>query len=576
MIRCASWGIGFTVCICSLLTISSAALAPPQALLDHQTQQTNHDRLGAVASENRVCSQIGIDLLEAGGNAADALVGTTVCVGVVGCHHSGLGGGGFALVRSANGNYESFDFRETAPAAAFRDMFKNNVLGSIFGGLASGVPGEIKGLHDIHKGYGSLPWTTLIQPAISLARDGFIVGSDIAKAMALTTRFLGYDFLSKEPTWAEDFAPNGTRVGVGDVMTRKRYAQTLEAIAVGGPDAFYRGPLAEATVRALHGTNGSMTMEDLANYKVASRTPVKINYKGFHLHGCGAPASGAVALSVMKVLEGYEDFGQSHTMNLSTHRLDEAIRFGYGKRASLGDPDFVDGVIDYEAGMLNQTFADEIRTKISDKHTLNVSDYDPDGFESHENHGTSHIVVADVSGMAISMTTTVNLFFGSGVMVPETGVIMNDEMADFSVPNISNVFGYYPSPANYIRPNKRSMSSITPIMAEFANGTLFAVLGASGGSRIITTVIQTALNLLERKMTVHEALKQPRLHDQLLPNQVTFEWDYDNSTVEYMIGRSHNVTWGPAGSSSQAIRIINGHFEAAGEPRQDDSGGLTI
>ena len=358
-------------------------------------------------------------------------------------------------------------------------------------------------------------------------------------------------------------------------MTRKRYAHTLEAIAVAGPDAFYTGRLAEATILAMHETNGSMTMEDLASYKVVTRAPLAINYKGYSLQGCGAPASGAVALSVMKILEGYEDFGQSDTVNLSTHRLDEAIRFGYGKRASLGDPDFVDGITTYEAGMLNQTFANDIRARISDKHTLNVSDYDPDGFESHENHGTSHVVTADASGMAISMTSTVNLFFGSRVMVPETGVIMNNEMADFSVPNISNVFGYYPSPANYVRPNKRSMSSITPIMAEFANGTLFAVFGASGGSRIITTVVQTALNILDRKMKVHDALRQPRLHDQLLPNQVSFEWDFDNSTVEYMVGRGHNVTWGSAGSSSQAIVIIDGHFEAAGEPRQTDSAGLT-
>ena len=439
----------------------------------------------------------------------------------------------------------------------------------------SGVPGEIKGLHYIHQRYGSLPWSSLLQPAIILARDGFIVGQDFAKAMALTTKCSGYDFLSKDPIWAEDFAPNGTRVGTGDIMTRKRYAHTLEAIAVWGPEAFYEGRLAEAMIRALHETNGTMTREDLANYDIVSRTPVKIDYKGFRLYGCGAPASGAVALSVIKVLEGYDEFGQTHTMNLSTHRLDEAMRFGYGKRASLGDPDFVGSTIAYEAGMLNQTFADETRNRISDKHTLNVSDYDPGGFESHENHGTSHIVTADASGMSISMTTTINLFFGSGLMVPETGVIMNNEMADFSVPNISNVFGYYPSPSNYIRPGKRPMSSITPIMAEFGNGTLFTVLGASGGSRIITAVIQIALNILERKMTVHEALKQPRLHDQLLPNQVSFEWDYDNSTVDYMIGRRHNVTWGLAGCSSQAISIANGHFEAAGEPRQDDSAGLT-
>ena len=393
--------------------------------------------------------------------------------------------------------------------------------------------------------------------------------------MDLASKFSDYDFLVKDPTWAVDFAPNGTRVGTGEIMTRKRYAHTLEAIAVEGPDAFYEGQLAEATVRALHGTNGTMTTEDLAKYEIISKPPVSIDYKGFRLYGCGAPASGAVALSVMKILEGYEDFGQTHTMNLSTHRLDEAIRFGYGKRASLGDPDFVDGIVAYEAEILNRSFAEDTRNRISDKHTLNVSDYDPDGFESHENYGTSHIVTADASGMSISMTTTINLFFGSEVMIPETGVIMNNEMADFSVPNISNVFGYYPSPANYIRPNKRPMSSISPVMVEWANGTLFAVLGASGGSRIITAVIQVALNILERKMTVHEALKQPRLHDQLLPNRVSFEWDYDNSTVDYMVGRNHNVTWASAGCSSQAIGIANGHFEAAGEPRQDDSAGLT-
>jgi len=467
-------------------------------------------------------------------------------------------------------------------------MFKSNVNGSIFGGLAryggpvprttsadwfSGVPGEPRGLHYIHNKYGILPFPSVCQPAIKLARHGFVVTSDFDKAMELSTRFYQSEFLTKDPAWAEDFAPNGTRLGAGDLMTRKRYAQTLEAFAAEGPDVLYEGPLANATVQALRKSNGSMTMEDLADYKVVSRTPVEIDYKGFKVHGCGVPASGAVVLSVLKVLEGYADFGEDR--GLSTHRMDEAIRFGYGKRASFGDPDFLNVTGAIEARMLNEGFAADIRARISDEHTLNISEYDPDGFESHENHGTSHVVTADASGMAASLTTTVNLFFGSRVMVPETGVVMNDEMNDFSLPNVSNVFGYYPSPANYISPRKRSMSSIAPIMGEFANGTLFAVLGASGGSRIITTVIQTALNVLDGGMTVHEAVEQPRLHDQLLPNQVTFEWTYDNKTVESMRKRGHNITWGPAGSSAQAIRIHDGCFEAAGEPRQDDSAGLT-
>ena len=189
------------------------------------------------------------------------------------------------------------------------------------------MPGEIKGLHYIHEHYALLPWSTLLQPAIKLARDGFPVSDDFARAMELTTE--GYDFLSQDPTWAEDFAPNGTRLGRGDFMTRKRYAHTLETIAEHGPDAFYKGKLANAMIRALRRTNGTMTGRDLEDYKMVSKTPVEITYKGFRIYGCGAPASGAVALSVMKILEGYEDFGQDQ--QLSTHRLDEAIRFGYGK-----------------------------------------------------------------------------------------------------------------------------------------------------------------------------------------------------------------------------------------------------
>lgn len=391
--------------------------------------------------------------------------------------------------------------------------------------------------------------------------------------MQLSTRFYQSEFLTKDPAWAEDFAPNGTRLGAGDLMTRKRYANTLEAFATQGPDVLYKGPLANATVQALQNSNGSITMEDLANYNVISRTPAEIVYKNYKLHGCGAPASGAVVFSVLKVLEGYKDFGEDQP--LGTHRMDEAIRFGYGKRASFGDPAFNKETKSIEAEMLSECFAADTRARISDRHTLNVSEYDPDGFESHENHGTSQVVTADAAGLAASLTTTVNLFFGSRVMVPETGVILNNEMNDFSLPNVSNIFGYYPSPANYVKPRKRSMSSIAPIMVEFANGTLFAVLGASGGSRIITTVIQNILSILEGGMTVHEALEQPRLHDQLVPNQVTFEPTYNNKTVESMGRRGHNITWGPAGSSAQAIRIYGGCFEAAGEPRQNDSAGLT-
>lgn len=424
----------------------------------------------------------------------------------------------------------------------------------------------------IHEHYGSLPWPTLLRPAIELARDGFVISADFAKAMDLSTQ--KYDFLTEDPVWAEDFAPHGVRLKMGDVMTRKRYGRTLEAVAKQGADAFYTGAIAEATVDALRRDHGTMSLKDLEDYSVVSRPPVSIEYNGLSLYGCGVPASGSVVLSALKILEGYDQPGTNH-QNLKIHRMDEAIRFGYGKRASFGDPDFVQGLADLETEMLSEEFAAATRDRISDRHTLNVSDYDPEGFEILNDHGTSHVVTADASGMAFSLTTTVNLFFGSRLMVPETGVIMNDEMNDFSIPDVPNVFGYYPSPSNYIRPGKRPLTSISPLIVEHKNGTLHSVLGASGGSRIITTTIQNAIHILDSGMSVAEALRQPRLHDQLMPNVVVFEKNYEKDAVTFMAGRGHNVTWGLAGSSGQGLRIVNGIFEAAGEPRQKDSAGLT-
>ncbi|KAK8064351.1 gamma-glutamyltranspeptidase [Apiospora phragmitis] len=521
-------------------------------------------KLGAVASESSVCSQIGVDLLQAGGNAADALVGTVFCVGVIGMMHSGIGGGGFMLVRAPNGTYEFIDFREVAPAAAFEDMYKNNTAASLYGGLASGVPGELRGLEHLHTNYGALPWAQVMAPAIQVARNGFRVTEDLVRYM----NSVGGDFFTEDPTWAIDFAPHGYRVKLNETMTRKRYADTLEVIANEGPDAFYAGVIAKATIAA----------DDLRNYTVALRQPSNITYRGYKLTACGAPAGGSVALSALKIVEGYEGFGDDSQLNLTTHRIDEAMRFAYGERTNLGDPSFVDGILDYQASMLSDATTAEVRSKISDVRTQNVSYYDPQGLESLETPGTSYVGTADKSGLAISLTTTINTLFGSQVMVPETGVILNNEMNDFSIPAESNAFGYIPSPANYIRPGKRPLSSISPTIVESADGKLYLVVGSAGGSRIITATIQNVHNVLDRNMTTPQALAQPRLHDQLVPDQVSFEWAYDNGTVAYMKSLGHNVTWvAPGQSTAQALRMLpNGTFEAAGEPRQLNSGGFAV
>ncbi|KAK6393785.1 hypothetical protein LTR65_002162 [Meristemomyces frigidus] len=372
--------------------------------------------------------------------------------------------------------------------------------------------------------------------------------------------------------------PFGTLLGLGDTITRKRYADTLETIAKRGPDAFYTGPIAEATINTIQANGGIMTLEDLKNYTVAIRPPASIDYRGYKIRSGSAPSSGTVAMSVMKIIEGYTDIGEASTLNLSTHLFDEALRFAYGQRTELADPSFVDGMDEYQADMLKETTAAAVRAKISPFHTLNVSAYDPSGFESLETPGTSAIVTSDVNGMAISLTTTINLLFGSQIMVPETGVILNDEMNDFSIPGSSNAFGYIPSPVNYIRPGKRPLSSISPTIVEHANGTLYFVAAAAGGSKIITSTLQQLWHVLDQDMTAPEALAMPRLHDQLEPNQVTFEYAYDNETVAFMESRGHNVTWvAPGLSTAQSLRRLgNGTFEAAGEPRQVNSGGFVI
>ncbi|KAI1769776.1 gamma-glutamyltranspeptidase [Hypoxylon cercidicola] len=546
-------------------------------------QQSGSGRRGAVASESRVCSEIGIDLLAQGGNAVDAWVGTQLCVGVIGMYHSGLGGGGFALVRDSHGNYTVIDYRESAPSAAYEDMYKDNIMGSVWGGLAVGVPGELRGLEYAHTNFGVLPWKTVVQPAAAVARRGFTVGEDLVRYMEFGLMIANWNFLVEDPSWAQDFAPDGKLVKLGDTMTRKRYAETLEMIAEHGPDVFYTGPMADATIRYIQQYNGTMTSKDMSSYKAVIRDAVSISYRGYKLYSSGVPSSGAVCLSTLKTMEGYDATDMAADTNLTLHRFDESMRFAYGAHQALGDPAFVSDMPRLEAAMLDEAHAAEVRSRIRDDSTQPVENYDPRRVYSPEHHGTSHVSTADAGGMAVSSTTTVNLLFGSLLMVPETGVVLNDEMNDFSIPGVRNEFGYAPSPANYVRAGKRPLSSITPVIVEHPDSSssvniLAAVVGAAGGSRIISATTQVLWHILERGASAASAVAEPRFHDQLMPDEVAFEYGFDNATVASMKDKGHNVTWVREGFSSvQAIRVReDGVFEAAGETRQKNSAGLTL
>ncbi|EKD16526.1 uncharacterized protein L3040_001262 [Drepanopeziza brunnea f. sp. 'multigermtubi'] len=572
----------FMACLSKILgSISKSVLTV--FLLSHATSShpfTAGDSLGAVSSESRICSEIGIGILERGGNAADALVGTTLCVGVIGMQHSGIGGGGFMLVRDSDGKYESIDFRETAPATAFTDMYKDDPMASVFSGLASAVPGDLRGLEYLHNKYGVLPWRAVCNPAVYVARHGFPVSEDLVRYMAAATEG-GNNFLTDDPQWAMDFAPNGTLLGLGDILTRKRYANTLETIAEHGADAFYTGEIANHTINALRASNGTMTLEDLSSYSVSIREPVSIVYKGYNLTSCGVPSGGSVALSILKIMEGYGN-SSPDDLDLNTHRINEAMRFSYAARGELGDPDFFDYMTGFEADMLTPKTAAKIRSRIDDERTKNVTDYSMKGegeaYEGPENHGTSHIVTVDGSGLTITLTSTVNLLFGSQLVVPETGVIMNNEMNDFSIPGVPNAFGFVPSPINYISPLKRPLSSISPIIATHPNGTLYISIGAAGGSRIITATTLALWHVLDHGMTLPQALAAPRLHDQLMPATTTLEPGFDSEVESGLRARGHNVTCVPNGYSSvQGVRRLwNGTLEAASEPRQVNSAGLAV
>ncbi|KAH7319103.1 putative gamma-glutamyltranspeptidase 1 [Rhexocercosporidium sp. MPI-PUGE-AT-0058] len=525
-------------------------------------------KLGAVASESAVCSKIGTDILKSGGNAADAIVATQFCVGVIGMYHSGLGGGGFATVRSKNGTYEFVDFREMAPAAAFETMYSpplSNSNYSLYGGLASGVPGEVRGLEYIHKKYGCLPWKKLIIPSVKVARYGFPVTEDLVRYMGSST------FMVTDKTWAIDFAPNGTRLGLGDTMTRKRYADALECIANEGPDAYYHGWIAATIIKALQASNGTMSLSDLANYTAEIRPTSNITYRGFKIHTGSAPSSGAVVSSVMKIIEGY-DMSTPSNLNLSVHYLDEAMRFAYGQRTLLGDPAFLSNITTYQRAMYSDATATEVRGLIQPDRTLNITAYNPSGYEILTDDGTSASVASDNSGLTIAMTSTINTIFGSRLMVPETGIIMNNEMNDFSIPNTTNAFGFIPNEANFIRPFKRPLSSISPTIVERADGSVYISHASAGGSRIITEIIQHLWHTLDQNMTSAQALAEPRMHDQLSPNTVSFE------LLLFLAGLGSSISFiAPGSTTAQALRVLkNGTFEAAGEPRQLNSAGYAV
>ncbi|KAH8836066.1 gamma-glutamyltranspeptidase [Flagelloscypha sp. PMI_526] len=542
---------------------------------------------GAVASEVKECSDAGVGILKDGGTAADAIIATGLCVGTISAYHSGIGGGGFMLIRSQNkhgkqASYEMIDFRERAPGLSNETMYSNNTdhTASTIGGLAVGVPGELRGWEALHKKHGKLPWQKLFQPAIHLARNGFKINPELLIAINPAS----YPYVSTDPLFAEVYAPNGTVLGINETAYRKRYADTLETISKKGADAFYSGPIANRTAVAAQQAGGILTVEDLKNYTVVHRTPASISYRGkYKIFSTIAPSSGSIVLSTLKAFEGYDGSAGpgDADYNLTTHRLIQANRFGYSVRTNFGDPAYTANVSTIEASALTDEYGAYVRSEITNT-THDATYYNLTSFTSVYEGGTSHMAAVDQWGNAISLTTTVNLYWGSRVMT-EDGIILNNEMDDFSSPGSTNSFGFPASPINFIRPGKRPQSSISSSIAEdLHTGEFIMATGAAGGSRIITTTLQHLHNHLDRNMTAKESEFTPRWHDQLtnvtyfeLPDPVHGITGFDNTTVDYLKGLGYNATFAAAGSAGHVIIKKDGVFDAASEARQSASGAST-
>ncbi|KDE07773.1 gamma-glutamyltransferase [Microbotryum lychnidis-dioicae p1A1 Lamole] len=586
-----------------LLTVSSAPHLHARPILaddgptshlrrsgDLVSRKLGGSKHGGVATEAAPCSEIGVDILKKGGNAADAIIAAGLCVGTIAAYHSGFGGGGFMLVRykdpSGKFAYENIDFRETMPAGGNETMYaadatQNKTLSTI-GGLAVGVPGELRGWEMLHKRHGHLPWKELFKPAIKLARHGFKVNIDLADAIQE-----GKSFILNDTRWAEVYAPKGTLLVEGDTVYRKTYANTLEQVARHGAHRFYHGKIAKRTVQTIRDTGGIMTMHDMSKYKAIIRTPVSITYRGARIFSTVAPSSGAVVLSALKILEGYQaNYNDSQSeINVTTHRLLEATQFAYGQRTQYGDPAFVPNVTYLENYYLREDVVKGIRSKINDTKTFGVGYYDPSKYTATAESGTSHLAVIDGSGMSVSLTTTINTYWGSRVMTPD-GIICNNEMDDFSSPGQTNAFGFASSPINYIRPGKRPQSSIASSIAEdLHTGEILIATGSAGGSRIITATLQHLYHHLDQQLNAYEAVAHPRWHDQL-SGQTFFEWKeldkgivgYNNDTVGYLAALGHNVTWtGVTGSTAHVVlRTQNGTIEAASDPRKAAGAGVAF
>jgi gamma-glutamyltranspeptidase/glutathione hydrolase len=525
-----------------------------------------------VVSQNALASRVGSDVLQAGGSAVDAAVATAFALAVTHPAAGNVGGGGFLLYRPAEGEPAAYDFREKAPAAATATMFLRN--GAYDGTLhheshlSVGVPGTVAGLHMAWKENGKLPWRRLIEPAIALAKDGFTVTDGLARSLEGVL-----PALQGHPASRAQFSKNGSPYKAGDTLVQGDLARTLERIAVEGPAGFYQGETARLVAREMKAGGGLITEADLAAYAPKKRAPVRGTYREHEVLSVPPPSSGGVALiEMLNILEGYDLKATGPRSATTVHLVVEAMRRAFADRARhLGDPDFNPDLP--VARLTSKEYAAELRRTIR---AGQASPSRPESFEwPTESAETTHLSVVDQSRNAVSLTYTLEESYGSKIVVPGAGFLLNNEMGDFNAgPGLTNRDGLVGTLPNLTAPGKRMLSSMTPtILAR--DGKVFLVIGSPGGRTIINTVLLVILNVVDFGLNVQEAIDAPRFHHQWLPDLVRYErYGLSPDTVALLKARGHTLTEVSVQGVAEGIVFdaARGLLEGGSDRRAPDGG----
>ncbi|ACD30767.1 gamma-glutamyltransferase [Francisella tularensis] len=525
---------------------------------------------GMVSSQEALASKVGLDILKQGGNAVDAAVAVGFALAVTLPRAGNLAGGGFMIIHLQDGNKNiAINYREKAPAKASRDMFLNDkgdidyakVSGSY---SASGIPGTVAGLIDAQQKYGKLKLSQVIEPAIKLAEDGIPVSYDLHQSLVTAK-----PWLQKSPDAMKIFyKKDGSAYEVGEILKQPELANSLKLIAKQGKKAFYEGEIAHKIADSMAKNGGLITLQDLKNYNIEEMKPVKGTYRGYTIYSMPPPSSGGVILiELLNILENFplSDYGNNSAKTINL--MSNAMSYAYNDRNSdLGDPDFVKMDL---AKFLSKKYTKQIAQKITtDKHipSKDISTIDPD---DHEKLQTTHFSIIDKDGNMVSNTYTLNYSYGSGIVVPGTGIFLNNEMDDFAAKvGEANVFGLVQGEANTVAPNKRPLSSMTPTIVLDKDGKPFLATGSPGGSRIITTTLQVILNIIDFNMNLQAAVNNPRIHSQLWPEEIGVEQGISVDTINLLKKMGNTVTPYAAMGAAESVMSDGQYVYGAADPRR--------